>query len=452
MFSRRTPAQRVAVIRGIIGTATATNSSTHTRTIASVAKNRSPEMKLKVAIVGGGPAGLCAALHLAPLVSHGIVQGPIDVYEAKSPYVEHTQEKRETIGVGLWSTALLPFLRSHSDSNFANKHDEQRQSYKMLLQQLVSVGCFVTNVGYRTPNGSWITRTTLSSNNLVYNNENVNMQQPSLLFLQRHSLLKALYDAISIEGQQTIHMHYGHKIQSITQCGRDYEAILSYVKEEHEEDSNAKSTKPYNLIIVAEGMNSNLRRQYSTHVKESPTQQHNDAKQGTGGGTSSTFTYNDDIEDRGYSVFRANTIINSGIITDSFQTWGEKNSMRFAVVPCYMLPNSSSMCSSTFTTNNRPFQPTIANAVASQQIESLQPIQRGYTWFFTTNDPSYYDYKNINSPRDRKDRILESLRHWHNPICELIQSTRAEDIVMERAVAHRTSASALGSRFGRENR
>jgi hypothetical protein len=416
-----------------------------------VARNHSQENKLKVAIVGGGPAGLCAALHLAPLVSSGVLQGPVDVYEAKSPYVEHTQEKRETIGVGLWSTALLPFLQSHSDSNFANKHDEQRQSYKMLLQQLVSVGCFVTNVGYRTPNGSWITQTTLSSNNLVSNNENINVQQPSLLFLQRHSLLKALYDAISIEGQQTIHMHYGHKIQSITQCGRDYEATMSYVKEEHEEDSNVQSTKPYNLIIVAEGMNSNLRRQYSTHINDSPTkQQHNHAKQDTGT-SSSTFTCNDDIEDRGYYVFRANTTVNSGINTDSFQTWGEKNSMRFAVVPCYMLPNSSSICSSTSTTNNSRYEPAFSNAVAPQQTENLQPIQGGYTWFFTTNDPSY-DNENINSPRDRQDRIIESLRHWHDPICELIQSTRAEDIVMERAVAHRTSASALGARFERENR
>lgn len=432
---RPTQVQRVLVPR-VLG-AVATVRTPPRRTMTSVAGNPSQEHKLKVAIIGGGPAGLCAALHLAPLVSNGIIQAPIDVYEAKSSCLD-TQEQTDTIGVGLWSTAIVPFLTSH-----ANSYGEHRPSYQLLLQQLVSVGCFVANVGYRTSNGSWITQTTLSSHNLLaYNNGNSDLQQPFLLFLQRHSLLKAFCDAISIEEQQqTIHMHYGHKVQSITQCGEDYEATLSFVKEQLT-DKTEKTTKPYNLIIVAEGMNSNLRKKYSTHINDNSTkqqQQHNDAKQDTQ--ISSTWSYNRDIEDRGYYVFRANTTLYSGTSLDSFQTWGETNSMRFAVVPCSILPNSNRSCNSL----------SVGSAAASQQIEHLQPIQEGYTWFFTTNDASVTD-ANIHSYKDRKDRIVDSLRHWHDPIGELIQSTRPQDIIMERAVAHRTSASALGANFERKTR
>ena len=38
--------------------------------------------QLRIAIVGGGASGMTAALHLAPLVAAGLIQGPIDVYES----------------------------------------------------------------------------------------------------------------------------------------------------------------------------------------------------------------------------------------------------------------------------------------------------------------------------------------------------------------------------------
>jgi len=142
-----------------------------------------------------------------------------------------------------------------------------------------------------------------------------------------------------------------------------------------------------------------------------------------------------DVEDRGYTVFRGNSagaLITTG--TDSsaeegqhaFQTWGEKGCMRFAVVPC-------------------PIRTEVAG-------EASPLLVQGHTWFFTTNDPFYLskgipDNDNEQLISLRKDRLLESIADWHEPITQFIQSTPAKDIIMERAVAHRYSAAALGSKF-----
>eukprot|EP00957_Ditylum_brightwellii_P087110 6629930-Ditylum_brightwellii.AAC.1 len=44
---------------------------------------------MRIAIVGGGAAGLSTALHLAPLVSKGIIEGPVDLYESLCPDSPH---------------------------------------------------------------------------------------------------------------------------------------------------------------------------------------------------------------------------------------------------------------------------------------------------------------------------------------------------------------------------
>jgi hypothetical protein len=423
--------------------------ATHRRTICTATERKNNESILKVAIVGGGPAGLCTALQLAPLVSKGYIQAPIDVYEAKQSYAsEH--EKNDTIGVGIWSTALLPFLRINGDSTASingQQQQQQRPSYKMVFKILESVGCFVKNVGYRTSNGSWITHTTLSTN--LDDN-----QQPSLLFLQRHTLMKALYDAISIMEQQAIQIHYGHNVKLIKEQGKDGEAALLCVREEQQKKEET-FTKSYNLIVVAEGMNSNLRKQYSMHLgatNKSPSKKI-DVKEDTSASSMFLTTMDDDVEDRGYTVFRGNGILDSGMSDaansmDSFQTWGDKNSMRFAVVPCLIQPTINNTTENNISLGwNEPSVST--QAAAPQQTETPQLVQ-GYTWFFTTDDPSYYYDDNYSAPTTRKARILESLCKWHDPIYKLIQSTRAEDIVMERALAHRNSASALGSGFERK--
>lgn len=75
---------------------------------------------MRVAIVGGGAAGLSTALHLSPLVEKGLISSPIDVYEKgikESSSHNHKTNEQESqysgsgsigrdIGVGLWSTAL----------------------------------------------------------------------------------------------------------------------------------------------------------------------------------------------------------------------------------------------------------------------------------------------------------------------------------------------------------
>ena len=98
-----------------------------------------PGERLRIAIVGGGAAGLSSALSLAPLVEKGRQASPIDVFEPGN-------NKGREIGVGLWSTALEPFRTS------------QRSSHQMLWEDMTHCGTWVGDVGYRTPNGRWLAR------------------------------------------------------------------------------------------------------------------------------------------------------------------------------------------------------------------------------------------------------------------------------------------------------
>ena len=96
---------------------------------------------MRVAIVGGGAAGLSTALHLAPLVSQGYISGPIDVFEADS-------RRGRDVGVGIWSTALDPFENSDHDS------------HQLVYNDMVRHGTYIRGVGYRTPKGHWLAKST----------------------------------------------------------------------------------------------------------------------------------------------------------------------------------------------------------------------------------------------------------------------------------------------------
>eukprot|EP00566_Odontella_aurita_P019897 CAMPEP_0113581676 /NCGR_PEP_ID=MMETSP0015_2-20120614/31445_1 /TAXON_ID=2838 /ORGANISM="Odontella" /LENGTH=294 /DNA_ID=CAMNT_0000486171 /DNA_START=24 /DNA_END=912 /DNA_ORIENTATION=+ /assembly_acc=CAM_ASM_000160 len=57
-------------------------------------------------------------------------------------------------------------------------------------------------------------------------------------------------------------------------------------------------------------------------------------------------------------------------------------------------------------------------------------------WFATTNDHSIAAVKD---PHERKERLKEAFNAWHNPVTQLIDATPADDILMERGVAHKYS-------------
>ena len=120
--------------------------------------------RLRVAVCGGGVAGLSVALHLAPLVTAGKISGPIDVFEAGG-------NNGRDIGVGVWSTALDAFRVSNVDS------------HQLVYNDMIQHGYFVRDVGYRTPKGHWLATSRLDGT------------MPDLLFLREKDLLSALRKA-----------------------------------------------------------------------------------------------------------------------------------------------------------------------------------------------------------------------------------------------------------------
>jgi hypothetical protein len=142
-----------------------------------------------VAVVGGGAAGLSTALHLAPLVTKGLISGPIDVYDS-----EERPSNRE-IGVGIWSTALDCFQRDTIDSHQLVYNDMTRQ------------GTFIQEVGYRSPQGYWLAESSLKGESV-----------PDLLFLREKDMLASLRKAVHLEvnrGNVVLHAGSNHKVHSI---------------------------------------------------------------------------------------------------------------------------------------------------------------------------------------------------------------------------------------------
>ena len=208
--------------------------------------------RLRVAVVGGGAAGMTTALHLSPLVASGLIQGPIDVYEAnnvkKSNKLRTSGHTKSTsiggkqlysgsgalgrdIGVGIWSTAWWPFLRSlekglssgnNAEDNNNKDTNKNRQSYKALLKDLEACGSYVKDVGYRSPNGSWLVKSQLNAspygiNDLLHESssesngsKSIDNDDPALLFVREKDLLSCLRNAIKIEQKMgTVKYHYG---------------------------------------------------------------------------------------------------------------------------------------------------------------------------------------------------------------------------------------------------
>jgi 2-polyprenyl-6-methoxyphenol hydroxylase-like FAD-dependent oxidoreductase len=341
---------------------------------------------LRIAIVGGGAAGLSSALHLAPLVEKGLVASPIDIYEPSNP-------KGREIGVGLWSTALEPFRNS------------TRNSHQLLWEDLTRYyGQWVDRVGYRTPNGSWLAKSQLPTT------IQDDMEMPALLFLREMDMMTALRRAVHLEEMQgTVQIHHGDQAR-ISQIHEDsphsYSAGLVGGKVVTDHD--------YHLIVAADGMHSMLRKKYGGHRKlrkftgTDALRQSSDVRPLSDTGSSWEAVGQAEanaIEDRQYTVFRGNanlTHTESGLDGESFQTWGVGKSMRFATVPL-LYP--------------------------SQEKRTEKEV-----WFITTSDDA------IATETDavkRRDLLLDAFREWHAPICQMLAATPAEEILFEKAVAHR---------------
>lgn len=484
------------------------NSNVHNRQFSTSTNNNG---QLRIAIVGGGAAGLTAALHLAPLVSAGLVAGPVDVYES-TVLEKCAKDKDKTrheggrqlypgsgargrdIGVGIWSTAWWPFLQSleagasASSSTTAATDDNStsfsttsevtkqkyRQSYQTLLQDLEMCGSYVGDVGYRTPDGSWLVRSELNakpfgiddllamyddegkpdrSSNI--NNSNANCD-PALLFVREKDLLSCLRNAVKIEQSMgTICLNSGVRVDGIENVNGDMGSLTlsdaTATTSDATPSSQTTASPQYHLIIAADGLNSTLRSRYAGH--------HSTHATGTGIASPSTPSSNTSsfsmqyakwehtqgqrlatlVEDREYIVFRGNA---PKLDTDeedgsgSFQSWGEERSMRFAAVPF------RHACDDEDSTNDIENGDTSFHYSKSKSFKKKDDEE---VWFATISpDDKLYDAYNDArldlTSEERKQLLLDAFGCWHKPVKKLIETTPADDIMYEKAVAHRHNA------------
>lgn len=214
----------------------------HQRRCLSSAARAETE-NLRIAIVGAGCAGLSTALNLVPLVSRGLIER-IDIHEKLSK--ENHSQIGKDLGIGLWSTALSSFMSS----------DCKRKSYSDLCDSLIfEHGRWAKDVGYRTPKGNWLAKSTLSQ---FYDERN-----PGLLFINEKRFFSELKRAVQYEEQHcnTIRMSYGSDNNSVI-------GVLShYEKNSHSNDSKdaagsgrlvfengSVSSELYHCIIDTTGM------------------------------------------------------------------------------------------------------------------------------------------------------------------------------------------------------
>lgn len=353
---------------------------------------------MRVAVVGGGAAGLATALHLAPLIKNGLIGGPIDVYDA-------AEQQPSTIGVGIWSTALYGFRDS-----------KDVDSHQIAYNDMVRNGTFSQGVGFRSPRGDWLAESNLSGS-----------ETPDLLFLRQSDMIGALRKAVHHEvqlGNVVLHSGTYGKIRSISEDSPDPWSASLEIETNGPDKPTEKTERDYHLIVAADGMNSLLRKTYGGHaITRRRYLGTNNLEDGSGGpldlpdGRNSgeveeTWAMSGQAEatstqDRHYHVFRGNSPVTRQEVKGldkAFQTWGESGNMRFATVPMEF-------------------------TLAGKKEET-------HTWFITIDDSK------IASERDltrRKEMLLYAFRDWHDPIRQLVETTPPDEILMERAMAHKHS-------------
>lgn len=397
---------------------------------------------------------MTAALHLAPIVAAGVgVQRPVDIYESTVINKEmsrcsgHTHDGSawgrqmypgsgaigREIGVGIWSTAWWPFLKNmalgdEGSSNDAivdkiDEHRKNRHSYKVLLHGLEACGSYVKDVGYRTPDGSWLVKSGLNSlphgiENSLDNNNVIDAKtlygDPALLFLREKDLLTCLRNAINIEQRLgNVQLHSGVRVDGLDNVNGDLGSLI--LRYEDSEDSSSLSPQ-YNLIIAADGLDSILRTQFAGHSNSTQDIQTSFEP--------STQREATQVESREYIVFRGNAPKLESSEEDgsrSFQTWGENRSMRFAAVP---------YCHETEYLGANNYGENIGTS--GQSFTSKRKDEE--VWFATISDPAFADAPNA---AERKQLLLQAFGQWHKPIKTLIETTPAEKIMYEYAIAHR---------------
>jgi len=318
------------------------------------------------------------------------------------------------------------------------------------------------------------------------NNATTNMDHddPALLFVREKDLLSCLRNAVKIEQRAgTIKYHSGVRVDGIENVRGDMGSlVLRPSQNNNRSSSNASATDPaspeesndqlpspqYNLIIAADGIYSPLRSRFAGHRSSHAT--------GTGIESSSsharkpnkeTLEYKwehtkgqleaTQVEDRKYIVFRGNApkLEGGGLVEEededvmgSFQTWGEERSMRFAAVPFYHETedlededeedsgngngnsNNSNNSSSSNNSNSSSHYSKSHSFISKKKDEEV--------WFATISDPAFL--QNFNSKNHRADEqkrlLLEAFGSWHAPVKTLIETTPAENIMYEMAVAH----------------
>jgi 2-polyprenyl-6-methoxyphenol hydroxylase-like FAD-dependent oxidoreductase len=369
--------------------------------------SRSGGERLRVAVVGGGAAGLATALHLAPLVSSGLIAGPVDIFDAAGT------PSRE-IGVGVWSTALDPFRKSGVDS------------HQLVYDDMIRNGTFVREVGYRTPRGDWLAESCLHGEGL-----------PDLLFLREMDMLASLRKAVHLEVQRgNIALYSGtnYRVSSILEESKEPWSAPLLLETDGCGRPPVPSPRDYHLIVAADGMNSVLRKAYGGYLVQrriltgtyamgssgpldlpEANDQHasHSEEWAISGQAEATSTL-----DREYSVFRGNAPLTRDEIglQKSFQTWGEGRNMRFATVPM--------------------------EYPAGKMNGKKEERQ---VWFVTIDDDNIILESD---PEKRRQLLLETFRDWHSPICQLVEATPANEILMERAMAHRHSMRPVVNFYG----
>ena len=400
--------------------------------------------QLRVAIAGGGVAGLSAALHLAPLVEEGLIASPIDIFD-----VPDKEKKDRDIGVGLWTTALDALAPDVTT----------RPSHQTVYEGLTKgVSTWLDYVGYRTPNGRWLMQSQLPGSL----EEHLQTKFPGLLFQRERDLLGLLQKAVHWEEQLgTLQVHRGLQTQVAGiahdewwvqgQMQHPFSAKLELTKQNDPAANPINSERDYHLIVAADGTFSNLRQKYggidammssSAGALSSPSM--DVSLSSTAAANSSSVSWDSanhqeavGTQDRHYTVFRGNARITSeqlneidphAILTGgdssssraSFQTWGTHNSMRFATVPMFCPVSKSS--DSGETTNH-------------DQKTQQSSKQEHQVWFITVNDP---DITQETDPQKRVDMLLNGhFQAWHSPIAEIVRATDPSTILVDRAIAHR---------------